>query len=46
MASSDPEQPTVEAHILTDLSSPGRFFQALKSFLGDPMLMPAARHAG
>ncbi len=40
MASSDKEQPTVEAHIFTDLASPGRLFQALKTFLGDPLLMP------
>ncbi len=40
MDSSDPGQPTVEAHIFTDVSSPGRFFQALKSFLGDPLLLP------
>ncbi len=40
MASSDKEQPTVEAHILTDLSSPGRLFQSLKTFLGDPLLLP------
>lgn len=38
--SSDPEQPTVEAHIYTDLASPGRFFQSLKTFLGDPLLQP------
>ena len=38
--SSDKEQPTVEAHIYTDLASPGRFFQSLKTFLGDPLLMP------
>ena len=38
MPSSDPEQPTVEAHIFTDISSPGRFFQSLKTFLGDPLL--------
>ena len=38
MASSDQEQPTVEAHIFTDVSSPGRFFQSLKTFLGDPLL--------
>lgn len=37
--SSDKEQPTVEAHIYTDLSSPGRFFQSLKTFLGDPLLV-------
>ena len=40
MASSDPEQPTVQAHIYTDLHAPGRLFQALKSFLGDPLLQP------
>ena len=39
MASSDKEQPTVEAHIFTDTSSPGRFFQSLKTFLGDPLLV-------
>ncbi len=38
--SSDKEQPTVEAHIYTDLASPGRFFQSLKTFLGDPLLVP------
>lgn len=38
MPSSDKEQPTVEAHIFTDVSSPGRFFQSLKTFLGDPLL--------
>ena len=38
--SSDKEQPTVEAHIYTDLSSPGRLFQSLKTFLGDPLLIP------
>ena len=27
----------VEAHIWTDVSSPGRFFQALKTFLGDEL---------
>ncbi len=37
VASSDPEQPTVEAHIYTDLQAPGRLFQALKTFLGDPL---------
>ncbi|HEV8671739.1 MAG TPA: Hsp70 family protein [Candidatus Limnocylindria bacterium] len=37
MASSDPEQPTVEAHIYTDAHAPGRLFQALKTFLGDPL---------
>lgn len=38
--SSDKEQPTVEAHIYTDLASPGRFFQSLKTFLGDPLITP------
>src|SRR5256885_14719056 len=27
----------VEAHIYTDTSCPGRLFQALKTFLGDPL---------
>ena len=38
MMSSNPRQKTVEAHILADVSSPGRFFQSLKTFLGDPLL--------
>src|SRR5947209_327675 len=37
VASSDPEQPSVEAHIYTDTHAPGRLFQALKTFLGDPL---------
>lgn len=37
LASSNPFQKSVEAHILTDVSSPGRLFQALKSFLGDEL---------
>ena len=37
MASSDREQPTVEAHIYTDTHAPGRLFQALKTFLGEPL---------
>ncbi len=37
MKSSNPFQKDVEAHILTDVSSPGRLFQALKSFLGDEL---------
>jgi hypothetical chaperone protein len=37
MASSDPTQPSIEAHIYTDASAPGRLFQALKTFLGDPL---------
>src|SRR5438132_6042896 len=36
MASSDKEQPTVEAHIFTDVQAPGRLFQALKTFLTIP----------
>ena len=41
MRSSDnKQQSTVEAHIYTDLASPGRFFQSLKTFLGDPLLKP------
>jgi hypothetical chaperone protein len=38
MVSSNPRQKTVEARILADVSSPGRFFQSLKTFLGDPLL--------
>ncbi|MEA2661926.1 MAG: putative chaperone protein [Chloroflexota bacterium] len=38
MVSSNPRQKTVEASILADVSSPGRFFQSLKTFLGDPLL--------
>lgn len=38
MESSNPRQPKgVEAMILTDVASPGRLFQALKSFLGDEL---------
>jgi hypothetical chaperone protein len=37
MASSNPDNPIVEAHIWTDPSAPGRLFQALKTFLGDPL---------
>ena len=37
LKSSNPFQKDVEAHILTDVSSPGRLFQALKSFLGDEL---------
>src|SRR2546428_7748037 len=37
MASSDKEQPAVEGHIFTDVQAPGRLFQALKTFLGDPL---------
>jgi hypothetical chaperone protein len=38
MTSSDnKDSRPVEAHIYTDTSSPGRLFQALKTFLGDPL---------
>ncbi len=37
LESSNPRQKTVEAMIYTDTSSPGRLFQALKTFLGDPL---------
>ena len=39
MVSSNPRQATgVDAVILADTSSPGRLFQSLKTFLGDPLL--------
>lgn len=37
LESSNPRQKTVEAQIYTDTSSPGRLFQALKTFLGEPL---------
>jgi len=37
LESSNPRQKTVEAQILTDVASPGRLFQALKTFLGDEL---------
>src|SRR5437867_9128760 len=37
MQSSNPDSPIVEAHIYTDRNAPGRLFQALKTFLGDPL---------
>jgi hypothetical chaperone protein len=38
MQSSDnKDRRTVEAHIYTDVNAPGRLFQALKTFLGDPL---------
>ncbi len=37
MISSNPFQKPVDAVILTDVASPGRLFQALKSFLGDEL---------
>jgi len=37
MISSNPFQKPVDAVILTDVASPGRMFQALKSFLGDEL---------
>lgn len=39
MVSSNPRQATgVDAVILADVNSPGRLFQSLKTFLGDPLL--------
>jgi len=39
MVSSNPRQATgVDVIVLSDTSSPGRFFQSLKTFLGDPLL--------
>ncbi len=37
LTSSNPFQKPVEAMILTDVASPGRLFQALKTFLGDEL---------
>ncbi len=37
LRSSNPFQKPVEAMILTDVASPGRLFQALKTFLGDEL---------
>jgi len=37
LKSSNPFQKDVEAHIVTDVNSPGRLFQALKTFLGDEL---------
>src|SRR5437867_259730 len=37
MVSSNPFQKPVDAVILTDVNSPGRLFQALKTFLGDEL---------
>ena len=37
LESSNPRQKTIETVIYTDTSSPGRLFQALKTFLGDPL---------
>src|SRR5438445_6014183 len=37
LESSNKFQKPVEAHIWTDVNSPGRLFQALKSFLGDEL---------
>ena len=40
MASSNPRQRDgVEAYVMADTSSPGRLFQSLKTFLGDPLLL-------
>src|SRR5256885_573170 len=37
LPSTDWTHKSLEAYILTDTSAPGRFFQALKTFLGDPL---------
>src|SRR5438034_4125426 len=37
LPSTDPTHKSLEAYILTDTSAPGRLFQALKTFLGDPL---------
>jgi hypothetical chaperone protein len=37
LPSTDWTHKSLEAYILTDTSSPGRLFQALKTFLGDPL---------
>lgn len=42
MASSNPYQKPVEANILADVDAPGRLFQSLKSFLGQPLDQPTS----
>src|SRR5438876_507493 len=37
LPSTDWTHKSLEAYILTDTSAPGRLFQALKTFLGDPL---------
>src|SRR5256886_11823945 len=37
LPSTDPTHKSLEAFILADTSAPGRLFQALKTFLGDPL---------
>src|SRR3989441_1964861 len=37
LPSTDPTTKSLEAYILADTSAPGRLFQALKTFLGDPL---------
>src|SRR5437879_12090458 len=37
LPSTDPTHKSLEAYILADTSAPGRLFQALKTFLGDPL---------
>lgn len=40
VATSVPGRDPVQARILTDSGAPGRLFQSLKTFLGDPLLVP------
>jgi len=40
VATSVPGRAPVQARILTDTAAPGRLFQSLKTFLGDPLLVP------
>lgn len=40
VATSVPGRAPVQARILTDDAAPGRLFQSLKTFLGDPLLVP------
>jgi hypothetical chaperone protein len=40
VATSVPGRAPVQARILTDAAAPGRLFQSLKTFLGDPLLVP------
>ena len=40
VATSVPGRAPVQARIFTDAGAPGRLFQSLKTFLGDPLLVP------
>jgi len=42
VATSVPGRAPVQARIFTDTGSPGRLFQSLKTFLGDPLLLPTS----